>query len=760
MEEYVPYTYEKSAVTTIGLFVDSSNSIISTEWKTIDFLLYSPSSFETSFRNIDNIYVGILQSSLEEEEKDKWYKVIDSFNKNTSSSEYNEMPIFNGVTLNLLTTKLNRYNTTWDSKNQVIVDPSKGDLFIVKALKELIENPLYQVKKILFDQQKITQFSPRIKVWLWSRTLSLESNKEIIINLTPFIENLNISTNGSSPGSWNFSLPPIPGKWVTEKGWIIDEKLVSFSIQNNQLSYTGKTNIDSGNTQQQPFFFERVIQKNDVVFISFEPLDGDKEIERTSYLISKTELASNVYDMIGVVTTNSISKIESNNSVNLSINGGDLLTVLNDDNFYFYPGMYLLSGLNCQGMDKAGLLRSDNKLVGYVTIAYKSLSTILQFVMNALSTIEITSKELFSSYSIVGENGGEGRTTYFKLPGSLNSEEEGFGQNKPVNGIWQIIKIIIDEQVQNRYLVNGSIGNTSSTALANIQQVAQEPFVQLLADTYLNQYYLTIRQAPWNKKGYKRLAKIADNSFNIQSEDVLSDNLSWNNDEVFSWYQLNPTGLTGGTSKDSIWAFLQAVRFPEYATIWGEKILNVTSNYIRVTVESSYEIIVDTAKLYEQAVRDLKFLVDCYAYMPFTRKGSIVVKGDRKYKKGLVVYHELTDEYFYVEGVSQLFSSNMTNDRTTTLTVSRGMTKEWIDSYFKIIKTPISEKDFKINVDGSSEIGSQSWIKRILGSWKVDKTIFDFFLKRRQFNSKILKPVKGGGFGYEEEFMIMGSENA
>jgi len=719
MEDYITYPYNKEE-TTLKEFVENPDSIIQ-GWTMKDFLRFSINEIS----NFDNIFDSILDSFLSEEEKDEWCDVWVTFNPlGTEEYEYENLPIFPGTIIYILNTKINRLNAITDSKNQVIIDPSEGEPFIVKALKELIDNPLYQVKKTLYNQQKITQFSPRVKVWLWSRTLSLEANKAKIINLTPFIENLSINSS-SGVGSWNFSLPPIPGKWEEGKGWVIDETLVSFSIKNNQLAYVGQTNIDTKKNTQQLFFFEKIIQKNDIIFISFEPLSLDEtKHDELDYLINKSELANNVYDMIGVVTNNSISKIESNNNINLNINGGDLLTIFNDDTFYFYPEAYLLNGMFAKGVDKEGLLRIDNKLPGYITVPFKKLSTILQFIMNALSTIEIVPNNLFTSYA-------DDRTTYFKLPGSLNDDERGFGAGSFVKGIWQIIKIVIDERVENRYLVDSSLGNTTSTALANIQRIIQEPFVQLLTDTYLNQYYLTIRQAPWDKEGYTKLAKIADDSFYINSEDVLSDNLSWNNDEVFSWYRLIPTGLAGGVGDSSTLAYLQAVRFPEYAKIWGEGALEITSNYIRMYVNEDSLKREILNNLYEQAVRDLKFLIDCYAYMPFTRKGSIVVKGDRKYKKGLIIYHELTDEYFYVDSVQQSFSAGMTNDRTTTLTVSRGMIKKYIDSYFNIIKTTLSEKDFKVSSNGSSEVGSPTWMQKVLGNWKVNKEIFDFFLKKK-----------------------------
>jgi hypothetical protein len=162
-------------------------------------------------------------------------------------------------------------------------------------------------------------------------------------------------------------------------------------------------------------------------------------------------------------------------------------------------------------------------------------------------------------------------------------------------------------------------------------------------------------------------------------------------------------------------------------------------------------------------------MVDCYAYMPFTRTGTLTIRGDRRYRKGLIVYHEPTDEYFYVDSVAQSFRSDaMSTDRTTILNVSRGMKKSYIDMYFNIIETPFEEGSYNSKnkfkekppetktpetktpetktpegetpeVKPAEEEYSQEWIKNTISEWRVNSGNFKFFLMRKQMGPSINK---------------------
>src|SRR5690554_641312 len=86
-------------------------------------------------------------------------------------------------------------------------------------------------------------------------------------------------------------------------------------------------------------------------------------------------------------------------------------------------------------------------------------------------------------------------------------------------------------------------------------------------------------------------------------------------------------------------------------------------------------------------------------YKPFTRKGTIIVNGDRRLKKGTWFYYKPTNEIFYILSVTQSYSSSI--DRTTVIQVERGMVLDYVTgdrtinvngkdvelSYFNIVDT-------------------------------------------------------------------------
>ncbi len=143
------------------------------------------------------------------------------------------------------------------------------------------------------------------------------------------------------------------------------------------------------------------------------------------------------------------------------------------------------------------------------------------------------------------------------------------------------------------------------------------------------------------------------------------------------------------------------------------------------------------------------------------------MNGDRRIKRGTFVRFKSTNEIFYVDSVSHSYSINSTTiDRTTTLTVSRGMVERFIEgvefkveaissvatteeldgkasskptpissttttvnfSYFNICNLPIDESIFQ-----NAEAGYSAFSEGSLAKWKVNKSVFNFFLKKLQF---------------------------
>lgn len=250
------------------------------------------------------------------------------------------------------------------------------------------------------------------------------------------------------------------------------------------------------------------------------------------------------------------------------------------------------------------------------------------------------------------------------------------------SGIWQIVKVIVDPEIKDLQINDTTISMQQGSLYSFFEKICQKPFVEFFGDTYQDQYYFIIRKPPFTRQSFNSLP-----TYYVSNNEVYNDSLKWNDDQVYSWYQLIPNSNYIGAN-EKIWQYLKAVFFEEYAEIWGSRPLSITSQYI--TFQKTKGELVE-----QQALLDLKFIIDMHSYLPFTRKGTISLKGDRRLKRGMRIYYEPTNEYFYIDSVQQSFTSQGGYlDRTTTLTVSHGMVKEnceieidnkFTKSYFNLI---------------------------------------------------------------------------
>lgn len=278
-------------------------------------------------------------------------------------------------------------------------------------------------------------------------------------------------------------------------------------------------------------------------------------------------------------------------------------------------------------------------------------------------------------------------------------------------GVWQIIKLVIDKGVVNRKLIDGSLSTQQGSLLNFIRKVAQEPFVEFYTDTYGDQFYLIIRKPPFDKVSMENLLKnkistekgevnVLNSIVNIEQHNVLKEDLSFDNSEAYSWYRFEPKNLgsTGGSVLTTL--YTPSIYFEEYAKIWGSRPLVVEHNYNPYLSSVTDSGLTDISRFEEQALYDLKYLIESHAYLPFTRQGSITLNGDRRIKRGSFIRHLSTGEIFHVDSVSHSGSiSDSSNDSVTTITVSRGMVEKLISgvdvngtkiSYFNIINTDIA----------------------------------------------------------------------
>ena len=155
---------------------------------------------------------------------------------------------------------------------------------------------------------------------------------------------------------------------------------------------------------------------------------------------------------------------------------------------------------------------------------------------------------------------------------------------------------------------------------------------------------------------------------------------------------------------------------------------------------------------------DLKYLIETMSVLPFTRKGTIVINGDRRIKVGSFIKLKCTDEICYVESVnnSLSFDKNSLN-RLTTLSVKRCMVEKYITNnlpvgygktytsvglkelyynYYDIVKSEIITKElldrFSSSATNSNSVTDVN--SKVTADTTCNTEVFDFFLKRKQFN--------------------------
>lgn len=312
-------------------------------------------------------------------------------------------------------------------------------------------------------------------------------------------------------------------------------------------------------------------------------------------------------------------------------------------------------------------------------------------------------------------------------------KKETIAKERLAPGIWQITKLLIDSSVENKQVLDSGITAQQGSLLNFFRKVCQEPLVEFMGDTYGNQYYWIVRKPPFDKESVMRMMELT--LINLDDNDIISTDLTWNNQEIYSWYQYIPYAELLGIKEANL--FTPAIFFPEYASVWGSRPLCVESNYFNFNFSGRFnsdkkENQQNGDRIIRNAVRDFKYLIESNAYNPFTRRGVISLIGDRRIKRGTLIRHT-SGEIFYVDSVTNTFDVSIQGtNRLTNLTVSRGMFPNFIQgkeiggknfSYFNLIDFG---KDFDIE-----KLNQNNWLDEI-SKWKVDKEVFNFFMSKQQ----------------------------
>lgn len=734
---YIEYTHTDIAINTVDAFVNQPFSIVSGQ--TVDkFLSYKGDTEKTNRQRIEEMYIG--------------------------EEEYPLLKINTKLLINI--DESNREVVSILGKDQVLEQREFESFLSDHLVRMLVDNKYIKAEKYdLFKNFSVIEQYPNVNVWIWSRAL----NK--ILNVTNYVISLSTDVNRNG-GSFNIELSPV----VVLKTQINAER----NAINDSNIYR-----DENRDKRNNFFFHVNLQANDVVFIKFEELELSREDrQEQGFEINRSSLPNQIYDMIGLIDDNKQTVSPQSNDVSINISGRDLMKLLIEDSDYFIPQLFTADAvdfyMNNSPDDK--LLKRNFVSGTYRNLfsySYRKISDSIQFILNQCSHLGIIkdSINLFEYYGnrrsrvyrLEGENLNNFDTRYInKSEGDNIKNKRLFKENKGNlntelhNGIWQIIKLEIDGQIDDRRIVDFSISQPDGNLMGNINKICQEPFVEFYGDTYGDMYSFIVRQPPYTKS---QIVKYIDSQIangisfqgqkdliiDIFNEDIISETFYFDDREAISWYQMTPKELNI-MNNNSILSYFPIVFLPEYADVWGNRRLEIVNNY------ASYDAIRDKKQdvnlnlFVKSAVNDFKYIIETTSYLPFTRKGVITINGDRRIKKGTWIRHNGTGELCYVNFVRNDYSiSTTTIDRTTTLEVSRCMVEKYIKgvsetivdeetgkekikniSYFDIVNTELI-KEVLIERSTLAENGSTKAREKYKTSFLVDKDNFNFFLQRKQF---------------------------
>lgn len=628
--------------------------------------------------------------------------------------------------------------------NQTIIANREYKSFVEKGIKKLLDNPNYKKLNINNTETSanVGAIHKRINnasIWIWSKATDYKKGSHLI-DITPFFINMNIGV-GDNGGNFTITLPHITyqkskddnfdlpiSQIITNayEGYVAKNsthELLDFNSKSIKASFKDDNNELKSNKQfhkRKNSFFHHLFQTNDIVFIRFERLGTDKvyhQDKSADFLrINCNDLPDNSYDMIGLIDQSNLSSNAAGSEQSIVLSGRDLSKLIIEDGVYFFPVEYvvkdgeqiiqnsskhktgkrlIMPSQDPNTTNNVGGLQGDTQFNFDKT---QSIEEWLTFIFSQLTNIDICPDNLFNAY---------------KDKSFIISREDRAGENGDftykrieANGIWQIVKLVIDKEVGDRRIADSSLSTDTGSLINLIRKVCQKPFVEFFMDTYGDKYYFIVRKPPFSEQSFK-----TNPCINIFDSDVISDSIDWE-DEVYSWYRLEAMGSFVEQGDGAEMINLPAVMFPEYVELFGSKVLHVQSNYLDFDMSVSDVSESNIENIRKQSREDLDWLIETHAYLPFTRKGSITTKGDRRIKRGMNIRYFPTGEIFHVDNVVNVGTFGDTSERYTTYQVSRGMVEEHLEKYFKLIDIHHEEQK---------------------NTWQVNQENFKFFIQRKQF---------------------------
>ena len=532
-----------------------------------------------------------------------------------------------------------------------------------------------------------------IKVWVYSRAF----NK--VYDISSWIRTC--STNKDiSMGTFSVELVPTD----------------TLTIQTFGEDFANHFNITDKRGSIHRDWFSKFIQNNDMIFIRFEKLKKEKyedmgKRQSSTHIVEPSELNDKlIWDMMGLIDTVSTNVDSESTDYSVSISGRDLMKLLVEDGSYFIPLKFVEGSPDrwFYGGDPESSWFKRNMVTGsydyYFAYEFQQIDTVSSFIVNQLSNIGIVPNSLFSHCA--------------KRPDA--------------KGVWQMITLWVDGQLSDRRIVDRSLTNPEGTLLDFFNKICQQPFVEFWGDTWGNEFDLMIRQPPFTKTAIQNVVNSKE-FIGIEPKDLLSFSLEYDN-RAYAWYRIMPQNALTGSSQFSSLALVPIIFLNEYVERFGNKRCITNDIYLSEKSLKGKDDEKNINTMSQALLNDLLYVVETTSYLPFTRKGTITIDGDRRIKVGTFVILESTQELFYVTAVNNTITfTNDVIDRVTVLTVERGMLLEYITNaaknYFNIvdidgIRADIQKRDPKHKDDVIAPSSTK---------FGVNIDVFNFFLEREMF---------------------------
>lgn len=632
--------------------------------------------------------------------------------------------------------------------SNVFVDQNKDNkAYIVEKRKQLLQDSRYvRLESVTkggrySDVQIIEQ---NCQVWVYVKSI------DKLLDISPFITSL--STSKSDIGNFEISLNPIEIEVNRDTGEISGV----FISKNDRREFLNQFEILIDNSRVNQSFFDRYCQQNDAVFIRFEKLKIEEGNEPSKFgfnniEVEKSSIPYQHWDMMGLVDEVTSIVSPENNDYTVNISGRDFMKILVED------GSYLLDLVYARGAENMFYYLGDEKdkyfMRNYVSNGafeylfknyYDSLETFMGFIVNQLSCIGWTGENDLFDYYPIGD-----RPQKYRL--GISNEEE-YLENIEQNGVWKVCKIKVDPILQDRRVIDSSFIDTDGTLYEQFKKVCQDPFVDFWGDTFSNEFNFIARQQPFDRKGMQDILATEGYILDIETRDVMQMQLGWET-EFYSWFQFYPVNELFGNDQ-----FLYSATFPiiyldKYIEHFGNHRKVVNDNYLSGKAVDTGQGKENYEEIVKALFNDLKYVIESYSVLPFTRRGMVVINGDRRIKRGDFVRLKSTGEIGYVDAVANnvSFSGGVVNRSTTLslkrLMVERNLNENWVSVeegqykgatvrepyYYDVIGAEVIITDllniYKGDLDRNRNTGSRTQSKVDFG---VNEDAFNFFLERRQ----------------------------